>query len=239
MSAEAFATTHWSLVLSARGAESGASEAALEALCRTYWRPLYAWLRRDGHAPADAEDLVQGFFAGFLARDSLRNIGREKGRFRSFLLAALRNHLLTVKRNDGVQKRGAGVARIPLDDPEWLERCEAGLAQTDSAELAFDRAWAETILERSMRQLREEYGTGERRVLFDAMRVWLVREARVGEYAEAAGRLGISEGALAVAVHRMRSRLRQRVRGEVAETLASPADIEEEMRHLFRIVAAG
>lgn len=236
MAGEVFATTHWSVVLTAREAGGGEANRALETLCRTYWPPLYAWLRRQGHAPADAEDLVQGFFEGFLGRNSLNEIGQEKGRFRSFLLASLRHHLLTTRRNERTQKRGGGLVPLSLEDPAVVERCEAALMGEPAPETVFDRVWAETILERALRGVREEYENRGRTALFDGVKEWLVREAKPGEYEAAAPGLGISEGALSVAVHRLRTRFRSRVRTEVSQTVATPGEVDDEVRYLSRIL---
>lgn len=239
MAAEVFATTHWSVVLSARGAEGDPANRALEELCRIYWPPLYAWLRRRGYERADAEDLVQSFFEKFLERDSLREVGREKGRFRSFLLASMQHHLLTARRNERTLKRGGGVPALALDDPAVAERCEAALVAAGQPETIFDRVWAETVLDRAARRLRGEFEAVGRGKQYDVFRQWLVREARTGEYGDVEGVLGMKEGAIAVAVYRMRQRFRGLVRAEVAQTVAVPSEIDDEMRHLLKTLMAG
>ena len=237
MASHVFATTHWSVVLSAKDAGNREAGNALEVLCRTYWPPLYAWLRRQGYSVADAEDLVQGFFEGFLSREALRDVGQDKGRFRSFLLASLRNHLLTARRNQQTQKRGGGAVLLRWDEPGVAERCEAAVGSATDADEVFDRVWAETVLERSVRAVRAEYESSGRGTFFEGVRAWLVREARPGEYAAAAETLGLTEGALAVAVHRLRARFRARVREEVAHTVTGPEDIDDEMRYLSRVLS--
>lgn len=234
-----FATTHWSVVLAARDGKEPAVDAALAQLCRTYWPPLYAFLRRTGCAPHDAEDLVQGFFERLVAERFLESVAREKGRFRSFLLAALRHHVANVRRGERTQRRGGGAVALALDDPVVSERCEAALAVASDPESTFDRVWAETVLAAAAAALRREQEAGGRGERFDVMRRWLAAEARPGEYETAAPGLGMSEGALAVAVHRMRQRFRELVRAEVAHTVAGPGEVDDELRHLLRILGSG
>lgn len=241
-----FATTHWSVVLGARdGAQLGEVEGedprvseALARLCQVYWPPLFAYLRRQGYAPHDAEDLVQGFFERLLAEGFLREVGREKGRFRSFLLAALRHHVANVHRHRKAQRRGGGRVPVAIDDPEVADRCQAAVSSGAEAELIYDRLWAETILAQAAASLRREYVESGRREMYEVLRVWLAAEAAPGDYATAAGRLGMSEGAVAVAVHRLRQLYRRRVRDQVANTVAAPDQIGEEMAYLFRILSS-
>lgn len=234
---EAFATTHWSTVLSARGREARTEvDAALTRLCQTYWPPLFVFLRRQGYSPHDAEDLVQGFFERFLAEDFIRDVAREKGRFRSFLLASLRHHVANVRRHQQSQRRGGRCVHTTLDDPGITERCEAALATEAEPELTYDRLWAETVLAEAAAELRREYAEAGKWALYDAVRGWLVVEARPGEYASVAPRLGMTDGALAVTVHRLRQRFRQIVRSQVAHTVQSPEEIEDELRHLLQVL---
>ncbi|MBI3415630.1 MAG: sigma-70 family RNA polymerase sigma factor [Verrucomicrobia bacterium] len=234
--ATAFNTTHWSVVLNAGDEAAPQANAALAQLCETYWPPLYAFLRRDGHDPANAEDLVQGFFECFLERKYLHDVDRERGRFRSFLLAALRHYVMNERRDARTQRRGGGATQLTFDVPGVAERCEAAAKIEQEPHLIFDRVWAETIMENAARRLRANYSEAEKTQLYETLRVWLATEARPGDYAVAAQTLGVSEGAIAVAVHRLRQNFRRLVRAEVAHTVSSPAEVDEEMRHLLRVL---
>lgn len=238
MSGDAFATTHWSLVLGARDEGTDRGAEALAELCRVYWPPLYAWLRRRGYSPADAEDFVQGFFERFVAREYLQDVEREKGRFRCFLIGALRHYVLHAHRRDRTQRRGGALVHCAFEDPGVAERCEAAARSDQDPEVLFDRVWAETVLARAARELRREYAEAGKEAQFDGLRRWLAAEARPGEYASAAPGLGSSEGALAVAVHRMRQRYRQLVRLQVAHTVTTPDQVDGELRHLLRVLRA-
>lgn len=231
-----FATTDWNMVLSARGGSTPPVDEALGRLCGTYWPPLYTYLRRDGRPQEEAEDLVQGFFEQLLAKNYLLDVAREKGRFRSFLLAAMRHYASNVSRDQRAQKRGGGALRLGLDEPGVRERCEAAAAPPTDPEIAYDRLWAATVMERAARLLREEQDRPDRADYYNTLRTWLAREPHPGEYASAARRLGLSEGALAVAVLRMRRRFRELIRAEVARTVASPTDVDDELRHLLRVL---
>ena len=238
MSADAFATTHWSLVLGAKDEGGDRAGDALAELCRIYWPPLYAWLRRNGYSAADAEDFVQGFFERFVAREYLQGVEREKGRFRCFLIGALRHHVLHTHRHDRAQRRGGSAAHYGFDEPGVAERCEAAARSVQDPEVLFDRVWAETVLARAARELRREYTESGKERLFEVLRRWLATEARPGDYAEAAPGLGVSEGALAVAVHRMRQRYRQLVRLQAAHTVSTPEQVDDELRYLLRVLTA-
>lgn len=240
MADDVFATTHWSIVLTARkeGGSEPQIQEALTQLCRTYWPPLFAYLRRQGYSQHDAEDLVQGFFERLLEEDFLRDVAREKGRFRSFLLAALRHHVANVHRYQRTQRRGGSQIHIALDEPGVGERCEAALASGGIPELVFDRVWAETVLANAAARLRKEYATSGRAQLYEVLRRWLAVEAKPGEYARLSSSLEMTEGALAVAVHRLRHRFRQLARAQVAETVRAPGDVEEELAHLLRVLSS-
>ncbi|MFO1458879.1 MAG: sigma factor [Verrucomicrobiota bacterium] len=234
-----FATTHWTLVLSARDGDREPAAGALAQLCGTYWPPLYAYLRRQGTHPAEAEDLVQGFFEQFLSKDYLRDVAREKGRFRSFLLASLRHFVANHHRDRKTQRRGGALPHFTLDEPGARERCESAAAAAVPPEITYDRLWAATVMERAARGLRAEYLETGRGKLFEVLRTWLAREPQAGEYSRIAPDLGMSEGALAVAVLRLRRRFRERIRHEVAQTVATPEDISGEMRHLLEVLTTG
>lgn len=222
------------------GAAAGCPERieALEKLCRAYWVPLFAYLRREGWNTHEAEDLVQGFFERFLAQDYLRSVRQEKGRFRSFLLACLRHYAANVRRENNTIRRGGRAVRVDLDDPVIGARCERALQSEHSSELIYDSVWAQTIMDKAARRLRDEYVAGGKNALYEEIRPWLARETGSGEYAAVAQRLRISESAIAVAVHRLRQKFREFVRDEVGHTVQSPAEVDDEMRHLFRVLTA-
>jgi RNA polymerase sigma-70 factor (ECF subfamily) len=227
-----FATTCWTEVLSARaeGLPAGGGE-ALARLCAAYWPPLYAFLRREGYAQEEAEDLAQGFFERFIAGDYLRDVSRDKGRFRSFLLGCLKHYAANVRRESRTQRRGGSSPHFSLGDPAMMERCEATLALQPAESSVFDRIWAETIMQRSVERLKQEYVGKE--ALFTKLCHWLAVEVKAGDYAREAPSLGLTEGAMAAAVFRLRQRFRQFVREEVGNTVQSPADIDGEMHYLF------
>jgi len=232
-----FTTTHWSVVLAAAG-QSGSPEsaAALERLCRTYWYPLYAYVRRQGHGHHDAQDSIQEFFARFLEKNYLGAVGREKGKFRSFLLAAL-NHFLGDERDrENAAKRGGGKIPISLDEEnaESLYLLDQGSAAPP--ELVFEQRWAITVLEQGFSRLRDEFVVAGKADYFEQLKSFLTEGANAGDYARAGARLQMTGGAVAVAVHRLRQRYGELVRAEVANTVASPDEIEDEMRHLFAVL---
>lgn len=228
-----FVTTRWSVVLSARDKESPQSAAALEALCRSYWYPLYAFVRRQGHPPQDAQDLTQGFFARLLQKDYLQAAAREKGRFRTFLLVAVKRFLANEWDREHAQKRGGFAPVVPIDEELAESRFAAELAQNVPPDVLFDRQWARTLLERATAQLHEEYVASGRAKLLEYLQSCLAREESALPYAQIAARLNLTEPAVKMAVHRLRVRYRQILCAEVAHTLSGPEQIEEEIRHLF------
>ena len=228
-----FVTTHWSLVLSARDQDSPKSSEALEALCRTYWFPLYAFVRRQGRNPHDAQDLTQEFFARLLEKEYLKSATQEKGRFRTFLLVALKRFLANEWDRQHAQKRGGATLIVPID-PELAEsRFMAGPAQELQPDLLFDRQWALTLLDRTMARLRDEYLATGRAKLFELLRGCLAKDESALPYSEIASRLNLTEPAVKMAVQRLRARYREILRNEIADTVAGPQEIEEEIRHLF------
>lgn len=234
--AVAFTTTHWSGVLDAQG-RSPAAEAALEKLCRTYWWPLYGFVRREGYGPEEAQDLIQGFFALLLERRDLDVVRREKGRLRSYLLVSLKNFLAKAKRRELAVKRGEGRALVPLD--ELLAREHADLEPTDSlsADRIFERRWALTLLEQVLTRLESEYRSAGNAKLFDYLKQFLSDEPGRSQ-AEVAAELGMTENALKQAFHRLRQRYRQLLRDEIAQTVAVPGDVEDELRHFISVLQA-
>jgi len=226
-----FPSTHWSRVLSAGNGEYPGGPAALEDLCRAYWMPLYAFLRRQGYSPPDAEDLVQGFLARLLARDDLAGVGPDKGRFRTFLLTSLRNFTIKQALHDKALKRGAGRILIPLDVEEAEGLCGPDLAAS-SPEAAFDRRFAQAVVARAFGALREEHRARGKEEFFATVAPFLDGAEPEG-YEKAAAGLGMTPGAVAVAVHRMRGRLRELLRAEVGQLCSSAAEQEQEMKHLL------
>jgi len=226
-----FPSTLWSLVLNA-GASTGASP-ALEDLCRSYWPPLYSFLRRQGQPPHDAEDLVQGFLARLLAREDLAEVGPEKGRFRTFLLTSLRNFVIKQALRDKALKRGGGQTAISINTEEAERLCGPDLA-TDSPEAAFDRRFAQAVVAHAFAALREEHRARGKEKFFAALAPFLDGAEPEG-YEKAAAQLGMASGTVAVTVHRMRGRLRELLRAEVRQLCSSAAEEEQEMKHLLEV----
>jgi len=229
----AFVTTHWSIVLSAQDQDSPRSLEALEALCRTYWYPLYAFVRRQGRSPHDAQDLTQEFFARLLEKGSLKSAAREKGRVRTFLLVVLKRFLANEWDRQHAQKRGGFAPVVSIDQELAESRFAAEPAHQLQPDVLFDRQWAMTLIERVMTRLQEEYLASGRARLFEYLRHCLARDESALPYAEIAARLNLTEAAVKMAIHRLRARYREILRAEIAGTVSAPEDIEEEIRHLF------
>lgn len=228
----AFAATQWSIVLAAAGDESGAS-VALGKLCAAYWYPLYAFARRTGLSSHDAEDAAQGFFHGLIARSGLSTVSPEHGRFRSFLLAGLKNHLSHERERATAAKRGGGQPAIAFDALDAEQRYALEPADTLSPDQLYDRRWAHTILEQAQTRLADEYA-GEGKAALHAALCPALAGSRVAlDYAALSTQLGSSEGALRVAAHRLRDRYRAILRAEVAQTVADSAAVDAELRHLI------
>jgi len=230
-------TTHWSVVLSARRKDSPQSAAALETLCRTYWYPLYAYVRRQGHSPPDAQDLTQEFFARLLQKDYLKAAAREKGRFRTFLIVALKRFLANEWDRLRAQKRGGGQPLLSLDTELAEQRYRVEPVESATADRIYERRWALTLLDRSMTRLREEFAAAGKTGEFARLKTCLTAERGEISYSEVAAALGMSEGAARVAVHRLRKRFREVFREEIAHTVSTPAEIEEEVRYLMGVLA--
>lgn len=231
--AQSFATTHWSVVLQAGETDSPRATEALARLCRAYWYPLYAHVRRLGHSVADAQDLTQEFFARLLERKYIRLADRNRGRFRTFLLTSLNHFLINEWNKSKREKRGGGCQLISLDAEETETRFRAEPADDRSPDKAFERRWALVLLDRVLGQLQEEYAAAERRQLFEELKSSLTGADNGSTYVEIGLRLGMSESNLKVTVHRMRRRYRELLREEIARTVEDPAAIDEEMRDLF------
>ena len=216
--------------------ESPAAQEALERLCRTYWRPIYGFVRRQGVGPEEAEDLTQGFFALLLERRNLSSVRQEKGRLRSYLLASVKNFLADERRRAMAIKRGKGERPIPLQELSDDERSELEPADPVTAEMIYERRWASTVLERVLGQLQDEYTAMHNTVLFDSLTQLLPDEPGAPSRADIAAQLGMTENALTQAFHRFRRRYQSLLREEIAHTVATPGDIEDELRHLIAVV---
>jgi RNA polymerase sigma-70 factor (ECF subfamily) len=228
-----FATTHWTVVLAAGKRSTPQADRALEELCRTYWFPLYAYVRRRGHTKEDAEDLTQAFFERFLARNYLEGLSAERGRFRAFLLAALKHYLANEWDKSRRQKRGGGVPTLSLDWQTADTQFQVAATGEPSPDKAFDREWAVALLGQVIERLRAECEAEGRAKQFDALKVFLTPGQGTRAYAEAAKALGMEEGAVRVAAHRLRKRYRALLHQQISQTLVDPAMVEEEMRTLF------
>jgi RNA polymerase sigma-70 factor (ECF subfamily) len=220
-------------VLSAQDKESPHSAAALESLCRAYWYPLYAYARRTGQQPADAEDLTQGFFAKLLEKDYLRSATSEKGRFRAFLLVAFKRFMAGEWGREHSLKRGGFIPLLSIDQDAAESRFAVEPFHQVQPDVLFDRQWAATLLERTMGQLQEEYVTSGRAKLFEYLQNSLAGEESALRYADIAVRLNLTEPAVKMAIYRLRARYREILRAEIAHTVSGPEQIEEEIRHLF------
>jgi RNA polymerase sigma factor (sigma-70 family) len=227
-----FATTSWTLVLESRG-ESAAAREALEKLCRAYWRPIHAFVRHEGVSPEEAKDITQGFFALILERKDFHSVRKEKGRLRSFLLASLKHFMANARRDASALKRGGGQIAIPLDGIEAGGQVEADQGRVLSADLIYDRRWAFTLLDQVFARLREESQKSANPPLHEKLATLLSDEPERPSQAEIAREFGMTENAVKQALHRLRQRYRQLLREEIAQTVATPADIEDEMRCLI------
>jgi RNA polymerase sigma factor (sigma-70 family) len=231
-----FATTHWSVVLTAREDALPQAEEALERLCQTYWYPLYAFFRRQGCSPHDAEDLVQGFFHRLLEKKFLEAVDRRKGKFRSFLLAAAKHYLADARKHDTRQKRGGTNRALSLDVALAENRYRHEPADTVTAETLFDRRWALTLLDEAMDRLEGEHKRIGKEALFARLQPFLLGDAVGVTYREVASSLQMSEGAVKVAVHRLRARYQSLLREQVAQTVASSEEVDEEIDHLVEVL---
>jgi RNA polymerase sigma factor (sigma-70 family) len=232
-----FATTHWSIVLEAQG-ESPVAQEALEKLCRTYWRPIYGFVRRQGAGAEDAEDLTQGFFALLLERKDLNSVRKEKGRLRSYLLASVKNFLADEARHAMAVKRGKGQRLIPLEEIRECEGIDIERSDRLTADQIYERRWAFTVLEQVMARLREEYRRAGNVRFFDLMKKMLMAEPDRPSQAQVATEFEMTENAVKQAFYRFRQRYQTLLREEIAHTVAMPGDIEDELRHLISVVRA-
>jgi RNA polymerase sigma-70 factor (ECF subfamily) len=233
---DAFVATHWSVVLTAGRSDTTRAQAALEQLCRSYWHPLYHYIRRRGYRPEDAQDLTQEFFARFLARQGVAEADPRRGRFRSFLLGSLKNFLADEWDKARAQKRGGGQV-LPLDFQTEEARLQVEPIESQTPDKAFEQRWAVALLDQVYRKLEGEFRQQGKAAQFAALRVALAGARGAVPYAELSRQLGLSEGATRVAVHRLRQRYREVLRDIIADTVAGPEEVEDELRYLLRVLA--
>ena len=235
---ERFATTRWSMVFQAGRGDSPDSRQALAALCEAYWYPLYAYVRRRGYGGDEAQDLTQEFFAHLLEKNTLRAADRRRGKFRSFLLSSLKHFLANQWRREGAQKRGGRRVAISLDFESGKKRYSLEPSHELTAEKIYVRRWALTLLEGALSKLREEFTARGKLRLFEQLKEFLGGRQSTMPYQEIAARLEMSEGAVKVAVHRLRRRCRELLREEIAQTVADPEEIDEELQELFAAMSS-
>jgi RNA polymerase sigma factor (sigma-70 family) len=232
-----FLTTHWSVVSLALESDSPEGVAALEELCRSYWFPLYAYVRRQGRSPHDAQDLTQMFFAQLLEKNYLRAADRNKGRFRTFLLVALKRFLFNEWDRANAQKRGGCVTMVPLDVADAESRFVEEPGFAESADRDYERRWAMTLLERAISELRAEYERLDRIAEFERLKQYLTAERGTIHYAPVATSLGLTEAGARTAVHRIRKRFREVFRAAVSATVSTPEEIDNELSHVVRALS--
>lgn len=231
-----FPSTHWSVVLAAGETTCPQAQQALEKLCQAYWYPLYAFVRRSGSNREDAQDLTQELFAQMVARDSLRGVGPEKGRFRSFLLVCMKHLLSKEYQRARRQKRGGGAAMVPLDAEPAEDRYGADPGHEETPEKLFERTWALEVMGRAMSRLRQECLGTRNGTLFEELKSVLSGEKDNTRYRDIAARLNMTEAAIKQAVRRLRERYRESLRAEIADTVASSDEIDSEIRHLLSVL---
>ena len=230
-----FSTTNWSVVLEAQG-QSPAAQQALEKLCRTYWRPVYSFIRREGTGHEQAEDLTQAFFALLLQRRNFADVRKEKGRLRSYLLTSLKHFLVSQHRRAVTVKRGKGQQPVPLEELAAIGRVDIEPADHLSADRIYERRWALTLMEQVLRRLRDEYVMAGNAELFDLLKQLLPDEPGAPSRAEIALQLGMTDNALRQAFHRFRQRYQLLLREEIGHTVAVASDVEDELRHLITVL---
>lgn len=232
-----FLTTRWSIVLSARDHASSSSTLALESLCRTYWYPLYVFVRRQGNGAHDAQDLTQEFFARLLEKDYLQSVEREKGRFRTFLIMAMKRFLMNEWDKAHTRKRGGNIPHLALDADLAESRYLAEPSEIHPADQVYERRWALTLLDQAMARLRSDYEGSGREKEFEHLKGSLTAGRGEVSYQEIAGALQMTEGAARVALHRLRKRFREVFREEIASTVSTSAEVDDEVRHVVAILS--
>jgi RNA polymerase sigma-70 factor (ECF subfamily) len=228
-----FVTTHWSVVLAAKDKNAPGCSQALEALCRTYWYPLYAFVRGSGYSPHDAQDLTQGFFEKLLAKDYLRVVEPEKGRFRTFLKVALKRFLVHEWERARAEKRGGGQSVLSLDTDLAERRFQTQALHTLGPDQIYDRQWAVTLLAETGNRLEGEYSGAGKEEELTVLKPFLTAERGQIPYAQIASTLKMTEGAARVATHRLRKRFRELFHEVIAETVSEPAEVQAELRHVI------
>lgn len=231
-----FATTRWSVVQLAARRDTVRAQQALSSLCEAYWYPLYVYVRRQGHSAHDAQDLTQEFFARLLQAEALAKLDPAKGRFRAWLLASLKHFLANEWDRSRAAKRGGGKAPISLDEVAAEERYKLEPADELSADRLYDRRWALTLLESVLSAVHDEYRRDGKQELFESLKPTLAGSREAQPYRELATALGMTEGAVKVAVHRLRQRYRDLLRGRIADTVNGAGEVDEEIRYLFSVL---
>lgn len=231
-----FRTTHWSMVRAAAATMGDLRGPALEKLCRAYWPPVYTFVRRRGHSPEDAQDLTQGFFARLIEKEWLSAVDATKGRFRTFVLTAVTRFLANEYDRTQALKRGGGQIFIPIDATDAEGRCLWEPSDPGTPESAYDEAWAETLLERVLDRLKTEFAAQGNDARFEILKSFLTDDRGAMPYAEAATQLGLTEAGVRTSVHRLRRRYGELVREEIAQTVSSEEEAEEELNHLLAVL---
>lgn len=237
-SASPFPATRWTVILAAQG-EGDEAKLALNDLCGLYWQPVYAFVRRKGNSPADAEDLTQGFFAGLLARGSLDSVAEDKGRLRTFLLKAVTRHMINEHEKTSAAKRGGGLALLSLDFENAEHNYHVEPGHSITPELEFERQWAQQLLELALAEVRGEAEANGRSALFEDLKGIISLDSTMAPYDEIAARHGLTEGAVKAAAHRLRRGFRASLRRAISQTVSTEEEIDDEIRHLFEVFHQG
>ena len=236
-SAAWFVTTDWSVVLKAKGDDSDRASEALEKLCRIYWPPLYAFIRRNGYNAADAQDLTQEFFSRLISKDYLCHLRDQRGKFRSFLLTFVKHFLSDERTKASAQKRGGGQAVLSLDDTSAEDQYAAEAADHLSPDQLFERSWAQTVVHQALQRLAREYSASGKSLLFEKLKDVQPGEHGPLSYAQLGSEIGMTEVAIKSAVHRLRRRHREILREEIAQTVIRPEDVDDEIRYLIALLS--
>jgi len=237
-SAMGFHTTHWTVILTARDENATIGQDALASLCSTYWYPLYAFIRRQGSNPHEAQDFTQEFFRQFLERNALAYVRPTAGKFRSFLLACLKNFLAKQRERAGAQRRGGGCVVLPLDTGDAETRYLLEPADRLTPDAIFERRWAFALLERAMSELRRKHSSDDKRQQFEELQGFLPGGQGGCSRTELAAKRGVSVGAIDVAIHRLRQQFGVVLREQVAQTVSSEGEVEEELRYLISVLGS-
>lgn len=233
-----FEPTRWSVVLASAQTQAPGARSAMAELCKTYWQPLYSFARRRGYDHHRAQDLIQGFFLSLIESKSLSRVDPHKGKFRSYLLASLQNHMASEHTRETAQKRGGGLQIVSLDDDDADLRFNRESSTRQPAEAVFEREWAVAAVEAAIARLEEEFAKRNKGEIFAALKPYLLGDQPAGAYEQTAAKLGLSAGAVRTGVHRLRHDFRMHLRREVARTVDSPDQIDEEMRHLRSVLSS-